>query len=70
MSCLKLYKIRRTEGISWCQDYEMVVIAEDELYAERRARLSSDDFRRAKNLDIEEINMDEERYVLISNTGA
>lgn len=70
MSCLKLYKIRRTEGISWCQDDEMVVIAEDELCAERRARLSSDDFSREKNLDIEEINMDEERYVLISNTGA
>lgn len=70
MSCLKLYKIRRTEGISWYQDYEMVVIAEDELRAERRARLSSDDFRRAKNLDIEEINMDEEQCVLISNTGA
>ena len=36
-----LVKIKQTE---WCQDYAMVVIAEDEKHAERKARWSSDDF--------------------------
>lgn len=67
---LKLFIVKRTECISYCEDDEMVVIAKDILHAERRARLSSDDFKKAKNLLVEEINMEKERYVLISNTGA
>ena len=30
----------------WCQDYAMVIIAEDERHAERKARVSSDDFKK------------------------
>ena len=35
---------------SWCQDYAMVVVAEDEKHAERKARWSSDDFRKATDV--------------------
>ncbi|RHR48601.1 hypothetical protein DWX00_12560 [Blautia sp. AF17-9LB] len=55
---------------SWCQDYAMVVIAEDEKYAERKARWSSDDFRKATDVVVQKINLDQEQVVLIANTGA
>ena len=50
-------------------DYSMVVIAEDELHAERCARLKSDDFKKAK-LEVTEINLDTEQCVLVANIGA
>lgn len=55
---------------SWCQDYAMVVIAEDEKHAERKARWSSDDFRKATDVVMQKINLDQEQVVLIANTGA
>lgn len=55
---------------SWCQDYAMVVIAEDEKHAERKARWSSDDFRKATDVVVQKINLDQEQVVLIANTGA
>ena len=54
---------------SWCQDYAMVVVAEDEKYAERKARWSSDDFRKATGIVVQKINLDQEQTVLIANTG-
>lgn len=62
-----LVKIKPTE---WCQDYAMVVIAEDEKHAERKARWSSDDFRKATDVVVQKINLDQEQVVLIANTGA
>ena len=62
-----LVKIKQTE---WCQDYAMVVIAEDEKHAERKARWSSDDFRKATDVMVQKINLDQEHVVLIANTGA
>lgn len=62
-----LVKIKPTE---WCQDYAMVVIAEDEKYAERKARWSSDDFRKATGIVVEKINVKQEQVILIANTGA
>lgn len=55
---------------SWCQDYAMVVIAEDEKHAERKARWSSDDFRKATDVVVQKINLDQEQVVLIANKGA
>ena len=52
-----LVKIKPTE---WCQDYAMVVIAEDEKHAERKARWSSDDFRKATDVVVQKINLDQE----------
>lgn len=48
----------------------MVVIAEDEKHAERKARWSSDDFRKAMDVVVQKINLDQEQVVLIANTGA
>lgn len=55
---------------SWCQNYAMVVVAEDEKHAERKARWSSDDFRKATDVVVQKINLDQEQVVLIANTGA
>ena len=65
---MKLYLI--TRKADWCEDYSMVVVAEDKLHAERRARWSSDDFKKEKELKITEINLNKEQTVLTSNMGA
>ena len=65
---MKLYLI--TRKADWCEDYAMVVVAEDKLHAERRARWSSDDFKKEKDLKITEINLNKEQTVLTSNMGA
>jgi len=51
-------------------DYAMVVIAEDELHAERKARWSSYNFEEAKNINISQISLDTEAVVLKANVGA
>ena len=66
---MKVFRVDKKDKISWCMDYSMVIIAEDELHAERCARLKSDDFKKAK-LKVTEINLDTEQCVLIANTGA
>ena len=66
---MKVFRVNKKDKISWCMDYSMVVIAEDELHAERCARLNSDDFKKAK-LEVTEINLDTEQCVLVANTGA
>lgn len=60
----------KIKPIEWCQDYAMVVIAEDEKHAERKARWSSDDFRKATDVVVQKINLDQEQVVLIANKGA
>ena len=47
----------------------MVVIAKDELHAERVARFKSYDFRKGK-LRVREIDMEEEQCVLVANNGS
>lgn len=64
---MKLWLI--TRPATWCEDYRMVVIAEDKLHAERRARWSSEDFKTEQNLKIKEIKMNEEQCVLVANMG-
>lgn len=67
---MKVFLVQRTDRVNWCEDYAMVVIAEDERHAERRARVSSDDFKNSKNIEVTEIDTNEEQCVLIANTGA
>lgn len=55
---------------TWCDDYSMAVLAEDEKHAERRARLSSEDYRNAQDLTIKEIDLNEEQCVLTANMGS
>ena len=66
---MKVFRVNKKDKISWCMDYSMVVIAKDELHAERCARLNSDDFKKAK-LEVTEINLNTEQCVLVANTGA
>ena len=61
---------RPKDNISWCEDDGLVVVAEDELHAERLARINSDDFAKSRNIEIKQINLDTEHVVLVSNTGA
>lgn len=68
MKVMKVYLV--TRDATWCEDDAMVVIAEDKLHAERRARWSSYDFKHEKHLKIKEINLDMEQVVLKSNIGA
>ena len=65
---MKAYLVERPAR-DWCQDYAMVIIAEDELHAERKARVSSDDFKKCQEITITEIDMNEEQCVLTANTG-
>lgn len=66
---MKAYLVERPAR-DLCQDYAMVIIAEDELYAIRKARASSDDFKKSQEITITEIDMSEEQCVLKANTGA
>lgn len=68
---MKVYLVNKKDKISWCMDYAMVVVAEDELCAERCARCNSYDFKKAK-LEVIEIDTSncEERVILKANTGA
>ena len=67
---MNVYLVSRTDEVGWFEDIEMIVIAEDDLHAERRARWSSRDFKKAKNLSIKKIDISKEQAVLISNKGA
>ena len=51
---MKAYLVERPVR-DWCQDYAMVIIAEDERHAERKARVSSDDFKKCQEITITEI---------------
>ena len=55
---------------SWGDDYAMVIVAEDELHAERKARWSSDNFKKAKNINISKVNLDTEATILKANVGS
>lgn len=66
---MKVYLVERPAG-DWCQDYAMIIIAKDERHTERKARVSSDDFRKCQEIIVTEIDMNEEQCVLRANTGA
>ena len=55
---------------SWGDDYAMVVVAEDELHAERKARWSSDNFKKAKKINISQVNLETEATILKANVGS
>ena len=66
---MKVYLVERTDWIGYCDDYAMVVIAKDALHAERKARWSSNDFRKCQGIKVTEISLNEESAVLIANKG-
>lgn len=61
---MKLWLI--TRPASWCEDRGIVIVAENKLHAERKARSSSKDFRTEKNLKIKEIKMNKEQCVIVA----
>lgn len=67
---MKAFLVERTDEVNWCQDYAMVVVAEDKQYAEQMARCSSYDFKTCQNIVVTEIDTNKEQCVLIANTGA
>lgn len=68
---MNVYLVTRPEDhISWCEDNGLVVVASDELHTEKIARCNSDDFAKSENIKIEQIDLNKEQVILISNTGA
>lgn len=66
---LNVYLVSRTDIPGYVEDQDCVVVAEDERHAERRARWSSDDFKKAP-LCVTRIDITEEQMILKTNTGA
>ncbi len=66
---MKVFIVERTDKIGWTEDYLMVVVAIDEKHAERKARISSDDFRKA-SIKITEVDLSKEQVIATENTGA
>lgn len=57
------------EDYTYGDDYAMVVIAKDELHAERKARWSSGNFKKAKKINISQVSLDTEAIILKANVG-
>ena len=67
---MNVYLVELSVGeYSWGDDYAMVVVAKDELHAERKARWSSDNFKKAKNINISKVSLDTEATILKANVG-
>lgn len=67
---MNVYRVsRRPKDVDYFEDYAIVVVAEDRRHAERRARWSSHDFRKAKNLEITEIDLSHEQVVLTASVS-
>lgn len=67
---MKVFVIDRTDHYSYCDDYKAVVVAEDELHAERYARWKIDDFKKAK-LKVTEVDLEAGEQILsVENVGA
>ena len=67
---MNIYLVELPVGeYTYGDDYAIVIVAEDERHAERRARWSSDSFKRAKRIDISQINLDTESVILKANVG-
>lgn len=66
---MNIYLVSRTDKISYCEDMQSIVVASDEMWAEKLARLDSDDFRRTK-LSVKQIDISKEGVLLTTNMGA
>lgn len=67
---MKVFVIDRKDRYSYCDNYKAVVVAEDELHAERLARIKIDGFKKAK-LKVKEIDLGAGEQILsVENVGA
>ena len=60
---MKVFVIDRKDRYSYCDNYKTVVVAEDELHAERLARIKVDGFKKAK-LKVTEIDLEAGEQIL------
>lgn len=66
---MKVFCIDRIDNYSYCDNYKTVVVAEDELHAERYARMNIYGFKNAK-LKVTEVDLDREQILSVENVGA
>ena len=66
---MKVFVINRKDNYSYCDNYKAVVIAEDQLHAERLARWKIEGFKKAI-LEVTEVNFEEEQIISVENVGA
>lgn len=66
---MKVFVIDRMDRYSYCDNYKAVIVAEDELHAERCARMNIYGFKKAK-LKVTEVDLDREQILSVENTGA
>lgn len=67
---MNVYLVELPNGeYTYGDDYAMVIVAKDELHAERKARWSSYNFKKAKNINISQVNLNEEAVILKANVG-
>lgn len=67
---MKVFVIDRKDYYSYCDNYKTVVVAEDELHAERLARIKVGGFKKAK-LKVTEIDLEAGEQILsVENAGA
>lgn len=67
---MNVYRVERKDNkISWCEDIVMIVVAEDERHAERKARWISEDFKNSNNIKVTKISLNKEAVLLVENTG-
>ena len=67
---MNVYLVERKDYVNWCEDYAMVVVAEDKRHAERRARWESGSFKDSKDIKITEVSLEKEDVIIVANTGA
>lgn len=60
---MRVFQVERVEGIMYCEPYMMIIVAEDEKHAERKARWESDYFKKCKNIKTTEIQLDKEKVI-------
>jgi hypothetical protein len=66
---MNIYLVSRSDKIGWCEDIQSIVVASDEMWAEKLARLNSDYFKKAK-LSVKKIDTTVESVLLTTNMGA
>ena len=67
---MNVYLVELPNGeYTYGDDYAMVIVAEDKLHAERKARWSSSNFKKAKKINISQISLDNEACILKANVG-
>lgn len=67
---MKVFVIDRKDRYSYCDNYKAVVVAEDELHAERLARVRIEGFKQAK-LKVTWIDLEAGEQILsVENVGA